>query len=84
MAERRFRNTILDHLDADEITRLQLQPVTLPLGARGETRWGFRPAQPFTSRTTRSVISRSVTVWTGLGGPKVWTSIWPSAKNSIS
>lgn len=32
MAERRFRNTILDHLDADEIRRLQLQPMTLPVG----------------------------------------------------
>ena len=32
MGERRFRNTILDHLDADEIRRLQLQPVTLPVG----------------------------------------------------
>lgn len=32
MAESRFRNTILDHLSADAIERLHLQPVNLPLG----------------------------------------------------
>lgn len=31
MAERRFRNTILDHVGPDSIQRLHLQPVQLPL-----------------------------------------------------
>ena len=32
MSERKFRNTILDHLDSEAIERLQLQPVNLELG----------------------------------------------------
>lgn len=32
MAERRFRNTILNHLDVDAVERLHLQPVTLAVG----------------------------------------------------
>jgi hypothetical protein len=60
------------------------QPAPFGVSSLNEVVRVFARTQPLTSRTTRSVISRRVTSSTGLGGPNVWTSIWPSAKNSIS